>query len=167
MNFLENIIMYAPDTTETGFAPNWMNRYEIGEETADNATEPEDLFELADGIQEATPTNDDSTEEYEYYGDRGGSQSEVTRTSSAYAFTGHRKYKTDDAQEFIRDRLGKTGKGRLVYFKHTEPDGRVRKGNATLSGIVHTGGSANTRGNFECTITFNGNPEDTDNPAEG
>lgn len=152
----------------TGFAPNWMNKYEIGEATADGA-EPTELFELADGIQEVSPSQDEQSETYEYYGDRGGSNTDITRVTGVYAFTGHRKYATDPAQEFVRDRLGKSGQDRIVFFKHTEPDGRVMSGNATLSGIVHTGGSANSRGNFECQITFNGVPNDTKatTPPEG
>lgn len=145
----------------TGFTPNWMNKYEIGEATADNTTEPTELFELADGIQEVSPSQDEQSETYEYYGDKGGSNTDITRVTGVYAFTGHRKYATDPAQEFVRDRLGKSGQDRIVFFKHTEPDGRVMSGNATLSGIVHTGGSANSRGNFECQITFNGVPNDT------
>ena len=142
-----------------GYLSNWMNKYEIGPLPEGDAVPT--LFELADGIQTVDPSNDEDTEEYSYYGDRGGKQTDVTSLSSAYAFTGHRKYANDPAQEFVRDRLTKTGKDRVVYFKHTEPDGRIRQGEATLSGIVHTGGDANTRGNFECTVTFNGLPEDT------
>lgn len=148
----------------TGFAPNWMNKYEIGEKgevgSDGKITPPAELLELAAGIQTVDPSNDEDTEDYSYYGDRGGKQTEVTGLSSAYAFTGHRLYADDPAQEFVRDRLTKTGQDRVVYFKHTEPDGRVRAGNATLSGIVHTGGDANTRGNFEATMTFIGLPSD-------
>ena len=68
---------------------------------------------------------------------------------------------TDDAQAFIRARLNKSGQDRIVFFRHTEPDGKVTQGNATLKGIVHTGGGANNRGNFECQITFNGVPHET------
>lgn len=148
----------------TGFAPNWMNKYEIGEAGVKGSdgktTPPTELFELAAGIQTVDPSNDEDTEDYSYYGDRGGKQTEVTGLSSSYAFTGHRIYADDPAQQFVRDRLTKTGQDRVVYFKHTEPDGRVRAGNATLSGIVHTGGDANTRGNFEATVTFAGLPSD-------
>jgi len=91
------------------------------------------------------------------------------RVTGVYAFTGHRKYATDAAQEFVRDRLNKAGQDRIVFFRHTEPDGRVIQGNATLSGIVHTGGGPNNRGNFEMQVSFNGVPEDTkpDTTPEG
>ncbi len=79
----------------------------------------------------------------------------------SYAFKGHHRYADSDAQSFIRERLAKTGQDRVVYFKHTEPDGRILSGNATLSGIVHGGGDAGERGNFEATITFNGLPDDS------
>ena len=130
---------------------------------------PTTVHELADGIQEATPSQDESSETYEYYGDKGGSNTDITRVTGVYAFTGHRKYATDAAQEFVRDRLNKAGQDRIVFFRHTEPDGRVIQGNATLSGIVHTGGGPNNRGNFEMQVSFNGVPEDTkpDTTPEG
>ena len=161
---LQNIRMNMADTgvDGTGFAPNWMNKYEIGEATADNKTEPEELLELADGIQTVDPSQDETSEAFEYYGDNGTSQTDVTKITNIYAFTGHRNYKDDPAQAFVRARLNKTGKGRVVYFKHTEPDGTITEGNATLSGIVHTGGDANSRGNFECQLTFNGVPFETE-----
>lgn len=152
--------MFSPDTA-IGFAPNWMNKYEIGESTADNETAPTEMHELADGIQEVSPSQEETTETFEYYGDRGGSQEDVTSVSGTFAFTGHRKYADDDAQAFVRARLNKSGKDRIVFFRHTEPDGKITQGNATLKGIVHTGGGANNRGNFECQITFNGVPNET------
>lgn len=158
---LENIRMFAPDTSYTGFAPNWMNKYEIGAATSSNETEPEELLELASGIQEVSPSQEETTEKFEYYGDKGGSQEDVVSISGTFAFTGHRMYATDDAQAFVRARLNKSGQDRIVFFKHTEPDGKVTQGNATLKGIVHTGGGANNRGNFECQITFNGVPHET------
>ncbi|WP_420920945.1 hypothetical protein [Enterococcus casseliflavus] len=33
-----------------------------------------------------------------------------------------------------------------------------------MSGIVHTGGGPNNRGNFEMQVSFNGVPEDTKLP---
>jgi hypothetical protein len=155
--------MFAPDTG-TGYAPNWMNKYEIGVATADNETEPLELFELADGINEVTPSQEEANETFEYYGDKGASQTDITRATPTYAFTGHRKYADDEAQQLVRDCLNKTGKDRILFFKHTEPDGTITQGNATLTGIVHTGGPANSRGNFECSFTINGVPHEI--PAE-
>lgn len=148
----------------SGYLPNWMNKYEVGERPI-GSTEPV-LKELAQGIQTVDPSNDEDTEEFEYYGDRGGKSKTVTTISSEYAFKGHRDYKNDEAQEFVRDRLNQTGAGREVYFRHTEPDGRVREGNAILTGIVHTGGDANQRGNFECVIGFDGLPKDSKDKPE-
>ena len=108
-----------------GYSPNWMNKYEIGvaATVGENGklVPPTTVHELADGIQEATPSQD------------------------------------------------KAGRDRIVFFRHTEPDGRVIQGNATLSGIVHTGGGPNNRGNFEMQVSFNGVPEDTkpDTTPEG
>ena len=107
-----------------GYSPNWMNKYEIGvaATVGENGklVPPTTVHELADGIQEATPSQDESSETYEYYGDKGGSNTDITRVTGVYAFTGHRKYATDAAQEFVRDRLNKAGQDRIVFFRHTE-----------------------------------------------
>lgn len=158
---LENTCLFAPDAGYTGFAPNWMNKYEIGEATESIETAPSKMYELAEGIQEVTPSQEEATETFEYYASRGGSQEDVVSVSGTFAFTGHRNYAADDAQAFVRARLNKSGQERTVFFRHTEPDGKVTQGNATLKGIVHTGGGANNRGNFECQVTFNGVPYET------
>lgn len=150
---------FAPDGTESGFYPNWMNKYEIGGRPVGEVAPT--LHELADGIATVDPENEEQEEEYTYYGHKGGKEKDITSVSGSYAFTGHRKYKNDPAQKLVRDRLDKVGDGRKVYFRHTEPDGRIREGNATLSGIIHTGGDANNRGNMEFTVTFDGIPKDS------
>lgn len=155
----------------SGFALNYLNKYEIGEagevdpETG-KVTEPDKLFELAEGIQSVDASNDEDSSDYSYYADRGGKQTNISSVSTGYSFKGHRKYADADAQAFIRARLTKTGQDRVVYFKHTEPDGSILSGNATLSGIVHTGGDAGERGNFEAKITFNGLPDDNKSGIE-
>ncbi|MDG4958551.1 phage tail tube protein [Lactococcus lactis] len=152
--------------TYTGFALNYLNKYEIGEAgivdpSTGKITPPDKLYELAEGIQSVDLKNDEDSSDYSYYADRGGKETNISTVSTSYAFKGHRRYAEDDAQAFIRERLAKTGQDRVVYFKHTEPDGRILSGNATLSGIVHGGGDAGERGNFESTITFNGLPDDS------
>lgn len=152
--------------TYTGFALNYLNKYEIGEAGTvapgtGKVTPPSKLYELAEGIQSVDLKNDEESSDYSYYADKGGKQTNISSVSTSYAFKGHRRYADSDAQSFIRERLAKTGQDRVVYFKHTEPDGRILSGNATLSGIVHGGGGAGERGNFEATITFNGLPTDS------
>lgn len=150
----------------TGFALNYLNKYEIGaagavDPATGKVTAPTQLFELAEGIQSVDLKNDEDSSDYSYYADKGGKQTNISSVSTSYAFKGHRRYADSDAQSFIRERLAKTGQDRVVYFKHTEPDGRILSGNATLSGIVHGGGDAGERGNFEATVTFNGLPDDS------
>lgn len=139
--------------TQKGYLPNYLTKYEIG------AT-AEELHELAQGIQTVDAANDEESEDIIYYSHRGGKQSDITSITQGHSFKGHRNYGEDLAQEFVRDALSKPGLGRICYFRVTEPDGRIREGEATISGIVHTGGDANARGTFECTITFNGLPDD-------
>ncbi|WP_029344315.1 phage tail tube protein [Lactococcus lactis] len=152
--------------TYTGFALNYLNKYEIGaagavDPVTGKVTAPTQLYELAEGIQSVDLKNDEDSSDYSYYADKGGKQTNISSVSTSYAFKGHRRYADSDAQSFIRERLAKTGPDRVVYFRHTEPDGRILSGNATLSGIVHGGGDAGERGNFEATVTFNGLPDDS------
>lgn len=143
-----------PETTVLeGFLPNYMTKFEIG------ATK-ETLFEMAEGIQSVEPANDEETEDYTYYSHKGGKETDVTSVSRSESFKGHRTYKNDEAQEFIRNGLNSPGQGRKCYFRVIEPDGRIVEGPASFSGIVHRGGDANSRGNFEVTVTFDGLPED-------
>ena len=130
--------------TYTGFALNYLNKYEIGEAGTvapgtGKVTPPSKLYELAEGIQSVDLKNDEDSSDYSYYADKGGKQTNISSVSTSYAFKGHRRYADSDA----------------------EPDGRILSGNATLSGIVHGGGDAGERGNFEATITFNGLPDDS------
>lgn len=136
-----------------GFLPNYMTKFEIG-------PDKESLFEMAEGIQSVEPANDEETEDYTYYSHKGGKETDVTSVSRSEAFKGHRTYKNDEAQEFIRNGLNSPGQGRKCYFRVTEPDGRIVEGPASFSGIVHRGGDANSRGTFEVTVTFDGLPED-------
>ncbi|CCO11576.2 major capsid protein gpP [Carnobacterium maltaromaticum LMA28] len=143
-----------PETTVLeGFLPNYMTKFEIG-------PSKEELFEMAEGIQSVEPANDEETEDYTYYSHKGGKETDVTSVSRSESFKGHRTYKLDEAQEFIRNGLNSPGQGRKCYFRVTEPDGRIVEGPASFSGIVHRGGDANSRGNFEVTVTFDGLPED-------
>ena len=167
LNLLEKLMPKLAPLSDfpSGYAPNWANIYEIGE-VPEGEAEPT-LHELADGILSVSPENAEEEEDFSYYGHKGAKEKDIISVTGSYAFTGHRKYKEEPAQALIRDRLDKKGDGRKVYFRHTEPDGRIREGNATLSGIVHTGGDPNNRGNMEFTVTFDGEPKDSKAIPEG
>ncbi|MDN5474693.1 MAG: hypothetical protein L0F91_06640, partial [Lactococcus lactis] len=62
--------------TYTGFALNYLNKYEIGEAGAvdpitGKVTAPAKLFELAEGIQSVDLKNDEDSSDYSYYADKG------------------------------------------------------------------------------------------------
>ena len=104
--------------TYTGFALNYLNKYEIGEPgavdpTTGKITPPSKLYELAEGIQSVDPKNDEDSSDYSYSADKGGKQTNISSVSTSYAFKGHRRYADSDAQSFIRDRLVKTGQDRV------------------------------------------------------
>lgn len=130
---------------------NYLTKYEIGD------TE-EELLRLAGGINNADPSIEEDTDEQSYYDLEGGKETVMQGITAAYTLSGHRKYK-NAAQEYVRDKLFKLNE-RNCFFKVTEPDGRVISGPATLGGIKPGGGDPNTRGDFECTVTFAGIPKD-------
>ncbi|MFS7000963.1 phage tail tube protein [Carnobacterium maltaromaticum] len=134
------------------FLLNYLTKYEIGD------TE-ETMLRLAGGINNVDPTTEDNTDEQQYYDLEGGTEQTILGVTTSYTLAGHRKY-ANPAQEFVRNKIFKLNE-RNVQFKVTEPDGRIISGPATISGIKTGGGDPNSRGDFECTITFIGIPEDT------
>lgn len=134
-----------------GFNSNNKYKFEIGD------TE-QDLQIIAGGITSHDTDFSESDEEQAYYDLNGGSEKYYTGITVSYSFSGHRKYQ-DAGQEYIRDKVFKLNE-RDCFFKVTEPDGRIVSGKATLGGIKISGGDANSRPDFECTITFVGIPKD-------
>ncbi len=146
---------------DIGFALNYTNLYLIN--VAPGADEPV-WARLGQGISSVKPSDSDETSEDYYYDGDGGSDSAVTGGSHGYEFSGHRYY-GNRAQDFVSDMKFKTGAGRITDFKHIAPDGRVISGKVTVKDIVDGGGDANGKGDFSCSIMYNGAPKVE--PAKG
>ncbi|MGJ8731216.1 phage tail tube protein [Listeria aquatica] len=142
---------------KTGYLKNFLRKHEIGPVSETGEFDETGLMPLAKGVQTVDPSTDEDTEDYSYYDGNGSSEKEVTNTSLGHEFSGHRAY-GDPALEFVRDKL--TSTDRICSFRVTEPDGRVLSGLATISEPKMFGGDANTRSEFEFTVTFNGMPKD-------
>ncbi|WOA60996.1 phage tail tube protein [Bacillus mycoides] len=121
------------------------------------ATGVEKMEAIAKGITSVDPDNNEETEETYYFDGGGSAERDVTGFMMSYGFEGHRFY-GDVAQDFIFSKLHKVGPDRKVDFQVTEPNGDKWKGKATLSEIKAAGGDANSKGEIEFTISFDGIP---------
>ncbi|MDM5191133.1 capsid protein [Bacillus hominis] len=135
------------------FLLNHGYKFEIN--TASTGTKK--LERIAKGITSVDPDNNEETEETYYYDGGGAAERDITGFMMSYGFEGHRFY-GDPAQDFIFSKLHKVGPDRKVDFEVTEPNGDKWSGKATLSEIKAPGGDANSKGEIEFTISFDGMP---------
>ncbi|MBO1628192.1 phage tail tube protein [Bacillus arachidis] len=112
---------------------------------------------IAKGITSVDPDSNEESEETYYYDGGGAAERDITGFMLSYAFEGHRFY-GDKAQDYIFSLMNKTGPARKTTFTVTEPNGDKWEGNATISGIKAPGGDANSKGEVEFTISFDGMP---------
>lgn len=125
------------------------------------ATGTKKMEPIAKGITSVDPDNNEESEETYYFDGGGAAERDITGFMLAYSFEGHRFY-GDAAQDFIYSKLHKVGPDRKVDFEVTEPNGDNWAGKATLSEIKSPGGDANSKGEIEFTISFDGIPTFTE-----
>lgn len=119
---------------------------------------------IAKGITSVDPDNNEETDETYYYDGGGSAERDVTGGMLGYGFEGHRFY-GDAAQDYIFSLLNKFGPARKTTFIVTEPNGDKWEGKATISEIKAPGGDANSKGEIEFTISFDGTPTFTEAPV--
>lgn len=119
---------------------------------------------IAKGITGVDPDNNEETEDTYYFDGGGAAETDVTGYKLSYAFEGHRNY-GDPAQDYIMGLATKTGPERKVDFTVTEPNGDKYQGTATVSDIKLPGGDANSKGEIEFTISYDGKPTFTKAPV--
>ncbi|AUR81266.1 major tail protein [Bacillus phage Wes44] len=138
----------------TGFLMNYGYKFAIK-----NGTTAE--MAIGAGVTGVDPDNNEETEDTYYYDGAGSATTDVTGFKMSYAFEGHRKY-GDPAQDYIMALANKTGPARKVDdFIVTEPNGDKWNGPATISDIKLPGGDANSKGEIEWTISYDGAPKFT------
>lgn len=133
---------------EKSYNKNFEAMYFIGPDAAH-------LYRLGAGITSVTPTNTDTTQQYSYLIDKGGSNSDQTQKAVSYAFVGNRNF-GDPAQEFVKDLedvMDASGYMVVVF-----PDGSQREGSINFNSIVADGGDMNARATFSFTAQFQGIP---------
>lgn len=119
---------------------------------------------IAAGIKSVDPDNNEESEENYYYDGGGAAERDITGFMMSYGFEGHRKY-GDAAQDYIFSKTHKVGPERKTDFKVTEPNGDKWEGRSTISEIKSPGGDANSKGEVEFTISYDGVPTFTKAPS--
>ncbi|AFE86250.1 major capsid protein gpP [Bacillus phage PBC1] len=141
----------------TGFLMNYGYKFAVKQGTGAD-------LPIAKGITGVDPDNNEETEDTFYYDGNGSAETDVTGYKLSYAFEGHRNY-GDPAQDLIMGLAIKTGPERKVTFTVTEPNGDKYTGPATVYDIKLPGGDANSKGEIEFTIAFDGKPTFTKAPV--
>ncbi|PEI42592.1 capsid protein [Bacillus pseudomycoides] len=119
---------------------------------------------IAKGIKSVDPDNNEEVEEDYYYDGGGASERSVIGFMMSYSFEGHRSY-GDEAQDFILKKVNQIGDARKTDFRVTEPNGDKWEGPSTISEIKVPGGDANSKGEIEFNISFDGAPKFTEKGA--
>lgn len=112
---------------------------------------------LAGGITSIEfDNNEDISQDY-YYDGGGNAESDVIGMQKTIAFEGHRKY-GDLAQDFVFSLSNEMGDARRTQVRVTFPDGTLIQGACSIVNIKDAGGDANSKGEVEFEIHFNGLP---------
>lgn len=139
------------------FKLNYKNKYSIDVKGEKDPETAEDFEPLAAGIATVEPSFEEETDDTAYYDGGGMGSLDVTGLNTSLSFSGHR-VNGDKAQDYIVGLAFKTGEERKTSLKWERADGKTIKGTVTISEITPTGGDANAKETFECTITFDGQP---------
>lgn len=145
--------------SDLGFARNYANALEIN--ITPGEAEPTWAI-LSRGITSITPTNNEGTEDKDYYDGYGTPTTDVTSVQIQYEVEGDRCY-GDPAQDYVASVALETGEGRRTQFRHTAANGDVIVGDCTiLNATPNSGqGEASALGAFACTIATAGSPKFT------
>ena len=120
-------------------------------------TTPGTLLDIKRGITSIDPDNNEDISQDYYYDGNGSASSDVIGLQTVISFEGHRDY-ADPAQNFIFSLTNKLGPDRVTNFEWELPDGTEISGEVTVANIKDPGGDANSKGEIEFEIHFNGLP---------
>lgn len=141
------------------FNLNFKNKFEIdtkgGKDPSSitNAT----FVPLAAGINNFTPSLNETTANDVYYDGEGYGSTDVTGKRLQLAYTGHR-LEGDAAQDYIVSHVLDIGDDLKTLARWTQPDGSTIVGQVTISNIVTSGGAPGTKQTLSFTLAFNGKP---------
>ncbi|HFR4182853.1 capsid protein [Bacillus cereus] len=145
---------------EQGFLMNHGYKFEVNVSN----TSTQKYVVIAKGITSVDPDNNEESDENYYYDGGGAAERDITGFMMSYGFEGHRFY-GDEAQDYILSKINKVGPERKTDFRVTEPNGDKWEGRATMSEIKAPGGDANSKGEIEFTISYDGVPTFTKAPS--
>ncbi|WP_125570926.1 phage tail tube protein [Lacticaseibacillus songhuajiangensis] len=156
--------MATPDTSAAptnigGFALNWQNGFEIDVSgTKDPAKAENAKWEkLAAGINNFTPSLNETATNDVYMDGEGFGSTDVTGKRLQIAFTGHR-LEGNAAQDYIASHVLDIGDKLKTLGRWTQTDGATIVGQVTLSDIVTSGGAPGAKQTLSFNMAFNGKP---------
>lgn len=144
---------------EKEFNLNFKNKFEIdtkgGKDPSDitNAT----FAPLAAGINNFTPSLNETTVNDVYFDGEGYGSTDVTGKRLQLAYTGHR-LEGDAAQDYIASHVLAIGDDLKTLARWTQADGSTIVGQVTISAIVTSGGAPGAKQTLSFTLAFNGKP---------
>lgn len=160
----QTVVLPGTELDSKGFPVNTVNRLFIDTSAKINEVGDVDLSDLttgtwaqlAAGITTITPSSNETTSNDQYYDGDGFTDTDVTGKQFQLALSGNRKT-GNPGQEYIVSKqyaIGSAVKTRVIWVNNGQPV----VAQATLSAIVTTGGAANAKQTFSCTVNFDGKP---------
>lgn len=152
---------------EKEFNLNFKNKFEID---TNDGKDPSNITSanfapLAAGINNFTPSLNETTTNDVYYDGDGYGSTDVTGKRLQLAYTGHR-LEGDAAQDYIASKALDIGDSLKTLARWTYPDGSTVVGQVTISAIVTSGGAPGAKQTLSFTLAFNGKPVFTPAPAK-
>lgn len=141
------------------FNLNFKNKFEIDTKGSKDPTDITNaaFAPLAAGINNFTPTLNETTANDVYYDGEGYGSTDVTGKRLQLAYTGHR-LEGDPAQDYIASHLLDLGDDLKTLARWTQADGSTVVGLVTISNIVTSGGAPGAKQTLSFTLAFNGKP---------
>lgn len=151
------------------FTLNWQNKFEIdvnGGKDPVADVEAAKWEVLAGGINNFTPSLNETTTNDVYMDGEGFGSTDVTGKRLQIAFTGHR-LEGNAAQDFVASHVLDIGDKLKALGRWTQTDGSTIVGQITLSNIVTSGGAPGAKQTLSFTMAFNGKPVYTPKDVTG
>lgn len=149
----------AVPTKSGKFNLNFTNKFEIDTAggTDPTAAANASWAPLAAGINNFTPSLNETTANDVYYDGGGYGSTDVTGKRLQLAYTGHR-LEGDAAQDYIASHVLDIGDALKTLARWTQADGSTIVGQVTISNIVTSGGAPGAKQTLSFTLAFNGKP---------
>ena|SRR5690625_1098502 len=125
-----------------------------------------DYMRVSKWIHTVDPSNDEETDDTAYYDGDGTPETDVTSTKLSWAFEGY-YLDSDPAHKYIRSIESKSGEARKCMYKQVRQNGDVLEAPATITQPITTGGEASAYETISFTVSWDREPELTENGESG